>query len=120
MPQPNLVPVSKRDSRNTHNKGVSPSTSTDRSAPFTLISIMFPQGHKAPVSFHRLKFAINSSWVPGGVLLCDPGCHDQAISGSSITCLSISSKFRPGPILSPTSNPVALLFQRLHKYCGVI
>src|SRR6266404_9017400 len=37
MPQPNFVPVMPSTSRNTHKRGVSPSTSTVRSAPLTLI-----------------------------------------------------------------------------------
>jgi hypothetical protein len=37
MPQPNFVPVMPSTSRNTQSRGVSPSTSTVRSAPLTLI-----------------------------------------------------------------------------------
>src|SRR6266446_4558263 len=37
MPQPNFVPVMPRTSRSTHNRGVSPSTSTARPTPLTLI-----------------------------------------------------------------------------------
>ena len=36
-PQPNLAPFNSRESRSTHNSGVSPSTSTWRTRPFTLI-----------------------------------------------------------------------------------
>src|ERR1700726_4421002 len=36
MPQPNFVPVMPSTSRSTHSKGVSPSTSTERFAPFIL------------------------------------------------------------------------------------
>jgi hypothetical protein len=39
MPQPNLVPVMPSTSRNTHNNGVSPSTSTLRSTPLTLMVV---------------------------------------------------------------------------------
>src|SRR5712675_2233840 len=38
-PQPNFVPVMPSTSRNTHKRGVSPSTSTDRSRPLTLIVV---------------------------------------------------------------------------------
>src|SRR5580693_9432864 len=38
MPQPNFVPVMPSTSRSTHSSGVSPSTSTDLTAPLTLIS----------------------------------------------------------------------------------
>jgi hypothetical protein len=38
MPQPNFVPVMPSTSRNTHSSGMSPSTSTVRMAPLTLIS----------------------------------------------------------------------------------
>src|SRR6476646_10470451 len=37
MPQPNFVPVMPSTSRNTQRRGVSPSTSTVRSTPLTLI-----------------------------------------------------------------------------------
>jgi hypothetical protein len=37
QPQPNFVPVMPSTSRNTHKRGVSPSTSTVRSTPLTLI-----------------------------------------------------------------------------------
>src|SRR6202171_3742913 len=40
MPQPNFVPVMPSTSRNTHNRGVSPSTSTVRSTPLTLIVVV--------------------------------------------------------------------------------
>jgi hypothetical protein len=36
MPQPNLVPVSARSSRSTHNKGLSPGTAVLSALPFTL------------------------------------------------------------------------------------
>src|SRR5713226_7025318 len=39
MPQPNFVPVMPSTSRNTHKRGVSPSTSTVRSTPLTLILV---------------------------------------------------------------------------------
>src|SRR5262249_52861292 len=39
MPQPTLVPVNPSTSRNTHRSGVSPSTSTVRSIPLTLIVV---------------------------------------------------------------------------------
>src|SRR6266851_5104538 len=39
MPQPNFVPVIPSTSRNTHKSGVSPSTSTVRSRPLTLIVV---------------------------------------------------------------------------------
>src|ERR1700674_2415249 len=39
MPQPNFVPVMPSTSRNTHRSGVSPSTSTVRSTPLTLILV---------------------------------------------------------------------------------
>src|SRR5215467_8367099 len=40
IPQPNFVPVMPSTSRNTHNRGVSPSTSTVRSIPLTLMVIV--------------------------------------------------------------------------------
>ena len=39
MPQPNFVPVMPSTSRNTHSSGVSPSTSTLRSTPLTLMVV---------------------------------------------------------------------------------
>jgi hypothetical protein len=38
IPQPNFVPVMSSTSRKTHKSGVSPSTSTVRTVPFTLMS----------------------------------------------------------------------------------
>ena len=39
IPQPNFVPVMPSTSRNTHKRGVSPSTSTVRARPLTLIVV---------------------------------------------------------------------------------
>jgi hypothetical protein len=45
MPQPNFVPVMPSTSRNTQSSGVSPSTSTVRSMPLTLIVASVSNAH---------------------------------------------------------------------------
>src|SRR5215472_2516294 len=55
MPQPNLVPVMPSTSRSTHKSGVSPSTSTDLTAPLTLMSYDMNPSDVAAISYGRLS-----------------------------------------------------------------
>src|SRR5258705_11549372 len=74
MPQPNFVPVMPSTSRNTHNRGVSPSTSTVRSTPLTLILIAIATSR----TFTRIVHQQRNAWV-----------HTQRRLDPSQVCLGV-------------------------------
>src|SRR5258707_12285640 len=90
VPQPNLVPVSLRSSRITHNSGVAAGASVAAGLPFTvkfvaIASSLDPRGAKAfagrpdhPARWERLQ------WPPVGFAVGDGGKRAGAISGSPI------------------------------------
>src|SRR5689334_9434169 len=94
MPQPNLVPVMPSTSRSTHSSGVSPSTSTDLTAPLTLMSYdmnpsdvrqsaMVTECRPSTPSLEdatKTSFPRRRGWDEGGLLLAsargEPAAND--------------------------------------------
>src|SRR5215831_8304524 len=93
MPQPNFVPVMPSTSRSTHSSGVSPSTSTDLTAPLTLISNDMNPSALGTVSYGRLSR--DGGHVHVVVILPQPVTPSQAVwsSGTPLCGISIALCF---------------------------
>src|SRR6516225_3054445 len=88
IPQPNLVPVKPSTSRNTHSSGVSPSTSTEWIAPFTL-------------SCSDMGTPLASGWFPAAVFWAvllaavSSEAPESPTARSKQGCLQLGIQFQP-------------------------
>src|SRR6266851_10418742 len=96
IPQPNFVPVMPSTSRNTHKRGVSPSTSTVRSIPLTLIVIAIGTSRlihvdwatgwpfRAPLPPSEMRAETRPSKIPASLL----GARQRLCLRAGLSCKS--------------------------------